>query len=437
MYRQYLTTAGVRRRVPAEPTLPAFAPEVLRLALAAALGLFLGLEREWSEKPAGIRTFALISLLGAVFTVVDSEALLVVGGVLVVLQGFVLAIDGLLVADEGLSLTTAVSMLVAYGVGVLVARDFIVGGVTVAVLSSLLLILKRELHGFAGGLSREELRSATEFAILAFVVFPLLPADPVDVSVRSLSVSLELRVIWLMVVTVAGIGIANYAIVQSYGGRGIAVTGFFGGLASSTAVVGTMLDHVRQRPAATSYAVAAILLADAAMALRNLVIAVAFTLSAPVDPLFEAVVPLGIVIAGSVAVAFVTADWSESVEMDLDSPFSLQNALVFGLLFLVIVVAGGVAQATLGAGGLYVASALSGLVSSAGATTSAVLLYRGGAISASTATIAVLAATAASIVVKAGLTATSPRRSFAYRVALWSGTVLVLGTAAVAAVAAM
>jgi uncharacterized membrane protein (DUF4010 family) len=423
--------------VATESTLPGFAPAVVRLALAAALGLFLGLEREWSQKSAGIRTFALISLLGAVFSVVDSDPLLVVGGVLVILQGLLLAVDGLLDEADGLSLTTGASMLVAYGVGVLVAEGYVLAGVTVAVLSSLLLVLKRELHTFAWGLTREELRSATEFAILAFVVFPLLPGEPVELSAGSLSATVELRVIWLMVVTVAGIGIVNYAIVQSYGGRGIAVTGFFGGLASSTAVVGTMLDHVRQRPEASSYAVAAILLADAAMALRNLVIAVAFTFGSRADPLFEAIVPLGIVIVGSVAIAGLTANWAESVEMTLESPFSLRNALVFGALFLLIVVAGGVAQATFGNSGLYVASALTGLVSSAGATTSAVLLYRGGTIGPATATIAILAATAASIVVKAGLTATSPNRDFAYRVAVWSGTVLLLGSGGVTALATL
>src|SRR6056297_3275571 len=273
--------------------------------------MFLGLEREWSQKTAGIRTFALISLLGAVFTVLDHEALLVIGGVLVIVQGLVLAADGLLSSDQGLSLTTSVSMLVAYGIGALVAAGFIIEGVTVTAVSALLLVLKRELHSFAWGLTHEELQSATEFAIIAFVVYPLLPAGSVTVGSGAFAVALEPRVVWLMVVTVAGIGIANYAIVQTYGSRGIAITGFFGGLASSTAVVGTMLDHVRQRPAATAYAVAAILLADAAMALRNLVIAVAFTFGTPRGPLVGVVVPLGVIVVGSVLVAASTADWSE------------------------------------------------------------------------------------------------------------------------------
>ncbi len=233
-----------------------------------------------------------------------------------------------------------------------------------------------------------------------------------------------------MVVFVAGIGIVNYAIVRSYGGRGIVVTGFFGGLASSTAVVGTMLDHVDQHPAAATYALAAILLADAAMAFRNLLIALVFTLQE--GALLAALVPLVVIVVGTVAVATYTADWSASVEMDLESPFSLRNALGFGGVFLVIVVVGGVASARFGSAGLAVTSAVTGLVSSAGATTSAVLLYRAGDIGQQTAMVSILTATAASVLVKAALTATGPDRRLAGRVALWSVAVLaVAGLSAV------
>ncbi len=406
---------------------------VVRIALAGALGLFLGLEREWSHKSAGIRTFSLIGLLGAVFAVLDRPELLVIGGILVIVQGVLLASQGLLTdpEDAGLSLTTSVSMLVAYGVGVLVATGFILEGVIVAVLSSQLLVLKRELHRFAGNLSREEMQSATEFAILAFVVFPLLPTGSVTVGYEPITVSFEPRVVWLMVVTVAAIGIVNYVVVQTYGGRGIAVTGFFGGLASSTAVVGTMLDHVRQTPTAASYAVAAILLADAAMALRNLAIAIAFTFP---NVLVDAVLPLGTVIVGSFAIAAYTADWGESVEMELDDPFSLKNALAFGAIFAFVIVGGAVGQQQFGSAGFYVATFLSGLVSSAGGTTSAVVLYRNGTVDQTTAVFGILLATASSIMVKAVLTLMGPSREFAYRVALWSAVLLLTaGTASLAA----
>jgi uncharacterized membrane protein (DUF4010 family) len=420
--------------------------DVVRIALSVALGLFLGLEREWSQKAAGIRTFALVSVLGTIFTLVDTARcegaadvvcppyLSGVGAAFVIVVAGVLMVSGMRDEDEGLHLTTAVSMLVAYGVGVLVAVGAVLPATVVAVTSSLLLVFKRELHGFAWGLSREELRSTFEFAILAFVVYPLLPAGTVAFGSGEYAVEIEPRVVWLMVVFVAGIGILNYVIVKMYGGRGIAVTGFFGGLASSTAVVGTMLDHVSQHAEASSYAVAGVLLANAAMALRNLLIVVVFTLSAGV--LVEATLPLAVIVVGCVGVAAVSADWTTRVEMELESPFSMRNALGFGAMFLVVVVAGGLAQTQWGSTGLYVTAVLSGLVSSAGATTSAIVLYRTGGITSTSATIAVLLATASSIGVKVALTATSSNRPFAYRVAGYSAVLLTAGGVATAFIAA-
>ncbi|PSQ18650.1 MgtC/SapB transporter [Halobacteriales archaeon QS_8_69_26] len=387
--------------------------------------MFLGLEREWSQKTAGIRTFSLVALLGALFTILSTETelgtgLLVIGALLVIVQGIVLATKGLLEEDETLGLTTSVSMLVTYGVGVVVATGYLIEGVVVAVLSSLLLVLKRELHSIAWGLSRRELRSVTEFAILAFVVFPLLPGRRVPVA--SLGVSVNPQEVWAMVVTVAGIGIVNYVVVQNYGGRGIAVTGFFGGLASSTAVVGTMLDHVRQDADAASYAVAAILLADAAMALRNLTIAVAFTL--PDGLLTGVVAPLGAVAVLGVGIAAANADWSTEVEIGLESPFSMRNALAFGGVFLMVVVVGAVAKAQFGDVGFILTAAITGLVSSAGATTSAVVLYPE-SLGSDAAVYAILASTATSIAVKSGLTVMGSDSQFTRSVAIWSGSLIV------------
>jgi uncharacterized membrane protein (DUF4010 family) len=395
------------------------------LILAALLGLFLGLEREWSEIDAGMRTFSLTGLAGGVFALIaietGFEGAFFVGGLFVLAQAVLLSLS-VFGTEESLHLTTGVSLLVAYGVGALVVMEFVFAGVAVAVVSSLLLVLKRELHGFAGALTRDELRSVSEFAILAFVVFPLLPAGRITVQ----AVTVEPRIAWLMVVTVAGIGFVNYVVVRTYGGIGVVVTGFFGGLASSTAVVGSTLDHVRRRPELESFAVAAVLLADAAMAVRNLVITLAFSVP---SPLFAAMVPLGTFVVGAVVVAIWTANRTESVDLELDSPFSLQNALGFGLVFLLILAVGTVAQTEFGTAGLYVSSFVSGLVSSAGATTTAVLLYRGGSVSGPTAVVAVLLATAASVLVKTALAFGGPR-SFTRAVATWS-LVLLLGSGAV------
>jgi uncharacterized membrane protein (DUF4010 family) len=410
-----------------DPSGMALSEPVVRLVLAALLGTFLGLEREWSEKSAGVRTFALTSVAGALLTLLASETgtdggLLAVGAGLVVVQGVLLAVPGLRTepADPSLKLTTAVSLLVAYAVGAAVAAGLTFVGVAAAVVSAILLVLKRELHSFAGALSREELRSTSEFAVLAFVVYPLLPAGRVDVA----DVAVEARLAWLMVVTVAGLGVANYVLVRSYGGRGLVVTGFLGGLASSTAVVGTMLDHVADDPDAVDHGVAAVVLANGAMALRNLGIVLALTLAADGPTLVRPLLPLAVLVAASVAAAGL-AGGSATVNVDLDSPFSLRNALGFGAIFLVVLVASAAAQGALGTAGLYAGAGFSGLVSSAGATTSAALLYRTGAVTGDVAAVAVLLATAASILVKVGLSWAGPRR-FARGVTLNSAAVLSL-----------
>ncbi|WP_188878127.1 MgtC/SapB family protein [Halarchaeum grantii] len=425
---------------------------VVRLGVAVGLGLFLGLEREWSQKAAGIRTFALISVLGTVFTTFDAATcgvtpvdgaigagclplLSAVGAGFVVVLAGVLMLDGLRRgsggAETSLHLTTAVSLLVAYGVGLLVGLGEILPATVVAVTSSLLLVFKRELHELAWGLSAEELRSTAEFAIIAFVVYPLLPAGTYTLGVASYGVQIEPRVVWLMVVFVAGIGIANYVVVKAYGSRGIAVTGFFGGLASSTAVVGTMLDHVSRDEDAADYAVAGVLLANAAMALRNLVIVVVFTLGYADPPLVAVGVPLAVVVLGSVAVAYAVADWRTTVDVELSSPFSLRNALGFGAIFLLIVAGSGLASGAFGALGFYVTAVGSGLVSSAGVATSAVVLYRTGELAANEAAVAVMLATGASIVVKAGLAAASSNRAFARGVVTASAGLLVAAGVAV------
>ena len=394
---------------------------VAKLVLATALGMFLGLEREWSQKSAGIRTFALVSLAAAVFSLLDEPGLLVVGGVLVVASAVLLAVRSFVEADvDGLSLTTSASMLVAYGVGVLVAEGLFIESVTVAVLSSLLLVLKRELHAFAWGLSRQEVRSAVEFTILAFVVFPLLPAETIDPWN-----AVQPRLVWSLVVAVSAIGFVNYVLVKRYQGRGYAVTGFFGGLVNSTAVVAEMAKRAKGRADLREIAVGSILLANAAMAFRNAAVVAVFVPEAAL----VVGVPLGAITLAGIGVAVWRSDWRTNMEAELTSPFSLGNALTFGALFLVVLLVSAVAEETFGAGGFVATSFLAGLVSSGTSTTTAVSLLGTGQIGVDTAVAGVVAGTAASILIKTAFAA-SIARELVRPVFLWNLLLIAVGVAA-------
>jgi len=415
-------------------------PVIVRLFVAAALGMFLGLERERSKKSAGVRTFTLTSLLGGIAVAVGSDILLAVGGLLVVVQAVLLGSRGLFDrgpngrgdgadsqddADTGdesdarrdddstadsaarlddlgvsLSLTTSTSLLVAYAVGAAVVSGFVIEGVVVALTSSLLLVLRRELHGFARRLTTDEVRSAVEFAIIAFVVYPLLPegqVGPWD--------AVNPRTVWLLVVAVSAIGFVNYVIIRRYGERGIAITGFFGGLVNSTAVIGEIAGRTSRNPSIRPLAAAAILMADAAMALRNLSLVAVFVPELAV----EVGIPLGLVALVGVSYALHSREWGVDLDVAFESPFSLESALRFGVFFLLVLLASAAAQEYFGATGFVVTSFLGGLVSSGSVVTTAVTLYDGGTIGGTTAVVGVLAGTAASIAVKVALAASVDR----------------------------
>lgn len=369
-------------------------PNATKIGLAAALGLLMGIEREWSQKPAGLRTFTIISTLGAAAVVTGVSALVVLGGLLVVIQGSIFAAGGLFGDKDQYLLTTSVSMVLAYVIGVLAAKGFYFEAVLAAVVTTLLLVLRRELHGFAQNLEKAEIRSAVEFAVIAFVIYPLLPSESVDPWN-----AVDPQTVWLLIMVISVIGFVNYLVVARYGAKGIAVTSFFGGLANSTAVIGEMVSRTRSNPALNQLAVGSIMLANAAMATRDLLIAVLFIPGISLT----LVAPLGTIVVTGIVLSYVMSDWTVSFDLDFDSPFNLRSALTFGGLFLVVLVLSAGAQSAYGASGLIVSSLLSGLVSSGAVTTSAVLLVQSGNISTQLASVAIIAGVTASILVKLAL----------------------------------
>jgi len=394
-------------------------PNVTRIVFAAALGMLLGTEREWSQKPAGTRTFTIIATLGAVMAIVDETPLTVLAGALVVVQGSVFAVQGLLDRDGNYLLTTSVSMVLAYGVGILVAKGYFFDGVLVAVITTLLLVLGRELHGFARNLSKDEIRSAIEFAVLTFVIFPLLPSKPLDPWG-----AVDPQSVWLLVVAVSGIGFVNYLVVKRYGARGVAITSFFGGLVNSTAVIGEIVTRTRTNAALSEIAIGSILLANAAMALRDLVIALAFIPGVSVT----LGLPLGGIALAGVGLSYVASDWDVNLELEFESPFDLWPALKFAVLFLLVLVLSSVAQRAFGASGLILSSFLSGLISSGAVTTSAVLLVQSGQISPRLATSGIITGVTASILVKLGLVV-SMNRELTRQIGAVTGVLIVVAWA--------
>lgn len=349
-----------------------------RLALALAIGLFVGIERERRRKDAGLRTFGFVALLGALGGLLgDNYALLIIAllGILIVFLNL-----KTLRANKGTELTTSAALLVIGFAGILTGKGHTLTPAAVGVMTAALLAWKKPLAGFTIQLSDEEVRSAILLAILAFVIYPALPVGSVDPWG-----ALEPRAAWITVILIAGIGFVNYILWKIYGERGIELTGFLGGLVNSSVATRELAQRAKDAPGEmTDTVYHGIVLAIAAMLIRNgvlLAILAPYALrSAALAFVLMLGVSAGLALLGRRQSATVTSEPSRPL-LTLQSPFSLKSALKFGLLLVVIQIAGVFGQQALGQFGIYVTSLLGGLFSSSSAVAAAAALAAQGKIS--------------------------------------------------------
>lgn len=396
---------------------------LMRLALALAMGLFVGLEREWRGKEAGLRTFGFCALLGGLGGLLGTPFALLSIALLGVLLCF---LNWQSLRSEGSAeLTTSAALLVTGFTGVLCGLGHTVTPAAVAVTTAGLLTWKERLATFSHQITAQELRSAILLAILAFAIYPALPAQPVDPWGL-----IAPRAAWVTVILIAAIGFVNYLLWKLFGARGVEMTGFLGGLVNSTVTVTEMANRVRESAGRMlDVAYRSVMLATAAMALRNAVLLGLLSFGAFVD----SALPLVLILLSSIGLALMrtrrpaSAD-PEAPTLPLKSPFSLLSALKFGLIFLAMQVVGTVGQSLLGQTGFYVVSALGGLVSSASAVASAAALCSHGTISPAVAGMGAIIASLASAVINFVLVArVSEHRPLTLRLGRALGVVVILG----------
>jgi uncharacterized membrane protein (DUF4010 family) len=398
----------------AELTLYDFA---FRIGISAALGMFIGLEREWAHKEAGIRTFALFCLTGMVSTTIFPPYVTIACAVFAIAFTIIMSAYGI-VQKKDPNLTTSAALFITFFVGVLVGIDQIIPGVIIAIVVTALLSIKTELQSIAVELTAQEVHAAVEFGILAFVIYPILPDYPID----PWGV-VNPRTIWLMVVIISGIGFLNYIIMKRYGTKGAAYTGFFGGLANSTAVVAEFTNRIKTEPGLTMVAVSAVLLSDVAMCLRNIFLCL---ILAPML-LPRLIIPFGVMMAIGGLYAYRYLARQQAVPIKIHSPFSIRNALVFGTIFLAMVLLSAAAVFEFGNAGFLASSFIGGMVSSASATASSIALLQAGALDARTAALGIVIASMSSIAVKFPLAYLSNNRQFMFNVVLGAGLMMIAG----------
>jgi uncharacterized membrane protein (DUF4010 family) len=345
-------------------------PIALKMGVAIGIGMLAGMEREWSNKDVGIRTFAIVALLGMLASLIGpGVAISALVGVFLL----VAAMNTRSILDDGsLEITTSAALMVNYLLGVLVGLGHIFTPVAGAIVMTMLLAWKTELSRFAGGLQPSEIRSAVLLGLIGFVIYPVLPnryLDPWQLFNPSDA--------WISVIAIAGIGFVNYVFLRIYSTRGLYLGALFGGLVNSSATIaelGTRLQQTGMVARATTLC----LLTTIAMFARNLILATIFSprsLSATLVPLL--------------AMTLVAGFWvwrdrriEESVPgtLTLTSPISLTKVLWFGIVFISIQVAGTLLTRYFGSEGMLATGIFGGLVSSASTTAAAATMAMHGKI---------------------------------------------------------
>src|ERR1700691_4269534 len=399
------------------------APIALKIGVAFGIGMLAGMEREWSNKDVGVRTFAIVSLLGMLASLIGQSV-----AIATLIRVFLLVAamnTRSILSDRSLEITTSAALILNYLLGVLVGLGHIFTPVAGAIVMTMLLAWKTELSRFAGGLQPSEIRSAVLLGLIGFVIYPVLPNRYVDPWQL-----FNPRDAWISVIAIAGIGFVNYVLLRVYSTGGLYLSALFGGLVNSSATVAELGTRLRKTGLVTRTTTLC-LLTTIAMFARNLILATIFSprsLSATLVPLL--------------AMTLVAGFWvwrdrriEESVPgtLTLTSPIALTKVLWFGMVFIFIQVVGTLLPRYFGSGGMLATGVFGGLVSSASTTAAAATMAMHGKITAALAGSATVLTSLASAAVNLPIVwRTTKDRAAMKGLSIKMATVIGIGIVAVA-----
>lgn len=382
---------------------PELAGPVQAFATALGIGLLVGMERERRpESAAGLRTFALVSMLGCLFALLSDKT----GGPAVLVTGL-LVVAGAMIAsnfsarqeEQYRGFTTEAAIIVTYGLGAAVWFGHATLAVMLAIATTVLLYFKAELSRFSRRMTPKDINSILQFAVLSLVVLPILPSQ--DYGPYG---ALNPRQIWWMVVLISGLALAGYLALRIIGTRhGAALLGIFGGLASSTATTMMFSRHARDHVHLVRMAAIVILIANLMVMIRLGVVAglVAPSLVGQIAVVFACGLVPGL--------ALTLYGWNilnaggELPMPSVKNPTELKTAISFGLLYAIVLLASAWLQEIAGNRGLYIVALASGVTDADASVLSALRLYNLEKIPATEAVTAVTLALMANLVFKIGL----------------------------------
>jgi uncharacterized membrane protein (DUF4010 family) len=384
--------------------------------ISLALGLMMGLERERrGGTNAGLRTFGLVGVAGTAAAMIAQQTgspwllpVMVAGLVAMMIAADQHRGD----ADEQPDTTTTVALLLCFLFGVMLWHGHTRLTVALALGATALLYFKAELHGATQRLTRQDIVSFLQFALITFVVLPVLP----DQGYGPYGV-LNPYTIWLMVVLTSGLSLAGYATLRlAAQATAVPLLGLLGGLVSSTATTLVFARKVRDDPKHAGTAFVIVTLANLVVPMRMAVLAA--VLAPAVLPVLIPVLAAGVVAGAALPLrGWLAMRSSHAPAPDYGNPTNLRHALMFGAIFAVVLVVSAAFHDQAGEMGVYAVAAVSGLADMDAIAISTFKLLTGGLLTPAQAAIAVVIALAANMAFKATLVLVVAGRALAARVA--------------------
>ena len=349
-----------------------------KILFSLVLGFLIGLEREYKVKEevfAGIRTFPLISLLGLISAFVNdkfwNEALLIS---FLAIIGFSL-VNFFLEYAKYKGVTTEVSILITFLIGVLTYHNQYYTALFIALLTTLILALKKPLENFAKSLYFQDVMTILKFAFLTAVIYPILPDKsygPFD--------AFNPKEIWKVVIIISAIDFIGYFLLRWKGAKSLVLVGFFGGLVSSTAITYNF-SILSRKLEKKEILILGIIIAWIVMNLRIIFLAGIFNINllALILPAFLTIIATQLFFIKKYS-KYLNSYSEEENTNQFQETFSILNILQFAFIYAVVVFLMKALKYYYGLVGIYFVSFISGVIDVDAITISASNLTKSGSI---------------------------------------------------------
>lgn len=362
-----------------------------RFAVALCIGVLVGVERERSKGhgptrgAAGIRTFALVSLLGAISMQIGGALML---SIALAAMGVLVGVAYFRSRGDDPGLTTEVGLLLTILLGGLsLTEPLLAAGLGVGL--AIILAAKGPVHGFVRNvLTQAELTDAFILAFATVIVWPALPNEPMGPYQ-----AINPHQLWSLVILVMAIGGAGHIATRMLGQTyGLPLSGLASGFVSSTATIGAMGQRARDYPAQMSGAVAAASLSTVASFIQMA------ALLAVTSPSTAIAMAPALIAGGLVAAAYGLWFTLRAVNGQDDAPtqsggaFSLKTALVLATVLALMLIAAAFLREQLGQSGVLIGAAVTGFADMHAPAISVAALVTGGKLTAPEALTPILAA---------------------------------------------